>query len=363
MSVRCSTTAIRWARSTSSPTVHDRPPAAAPGLLLWSTGPAKELIELVELADDSGYSELWYTDIRFQHECYMGLALAARHSRRLLLGPGVSDPYSRHPAVVAMAMATLDELSQGRVQIGLGTGGSGLAEMGVRKDRPVRALREAIELIRAMFEGSPVDYTGELYRLQGTGLGFTPLRRDVPVFVATHSAQVLRLSGKLADGVLLANLARRPAIDTAIESLRDGERVAGRKPGSVAVHLRLETCIGDDEDRALEVMRRRFAARLCTTYPRWSYLEGLGVTPTEDTCRAAEAGDVDAVASGLSAEDVRATGLVGSAATVVEQLHSLLSPEVAKVTIRPLAAEGDTLASTVSSFIDDVWPVVRGVPR
>lgn len=336
---------------------------ASPGLLLWSTGDADELVELVELAEDVGYSELWYTDIRFQHECYMGLALAARHSTRLLLGPGVSDPYSRHPALIAMGMATLDELSGGRVQIGLGAGGSGLAAMGVPKERPVRAVREAIELIRAMFACSPIDYVGELYRLEGAGLGFTPVRTDVPIFVATHSAQMLRLSGRLADGVLLANLARRPAVDFAIATLRDGERDAGRKPGTVAVHLRLETCISDDEERAVEAMRRRFAARLCSTFPKWTYLRELGVEPTERAARAAEAGDVDAVAGELSADDVRATGLVGAAESVAAQLRGLLSPDVTKVTIRPLAAEGEPLSTTVRVFAADVWPAVREAAR
>lgn len=334
------------------------PNPSAPGLLLWSTIDARELIDLVEFADTSGYSELWYTDIRFQHECYMGLTLAARHSERLLLGPGVSDPYSRHPALIAMAMATLDQISGGRALIGLGTGGSGLAEMGVPKHRPVRALQEAIELIRAMLTGQPVDYVGELYRLQDTGLGFEPLRPVIPLFVATHSEQVLRLSGRLADGVLLANMARPAAVERAVGILRKAEHEAGRERGSVAVHLRLETCISTEEERALDAMRHRFATRLCRTFPRWDYLDELEVRPSGTARQAAQAGDVRGVAAELSAADVRATGLVGSARTVTEQVRRLLDGNVDKVTIRPLAAPGEHLLGTVGAFAEDVWPAV-----
>ena len=333
--------------------------AASPGLLLWSELPSRELIEMVELADALGYSEFWYTDIRFQHDCYVGLALAAAHSKRMLLGPGVSDPFSRHPAVIAMAVATLDELSGGRMQLGLGTGGTGLTEMGITKGRPVLALREAIELARAMFTGDPVDYHGELYELSGTGLGFKPVRPAIPIFVATHSPQTLALSGRLADGVLLANLNRREAVVHAAQVLRDAEAKAGRAPGTVAIHLRLEACISDDEDRAVEVLRQRFATRLTRSYPQWDYLDELGITASESMSEAAAARDVTAVAATVTDDDVRRTALVGSVESVVTQLKAVLTPEVAKITIRPLAFEGQALSETVRRFIEEVWPGLR----
>ena len=336
------------------------PPLAAPGLLLWPNMPSNEFAELVELADSIGYSELWNADIRFQRDCYLGLALAARHSRQLLIGPGVSDPYSRHPALIAMAMATLDEISGGRVQIGLGMGGSGLAEMGIIQHRPVRALREGIELIRAMLAEPVVDYEGELFRLHGSGLGFAPLRRAIPIFVATHSPQVLRLAGRIADGVLLATLARRTAIDRATSLLRRSEADGGRAHGSVAVHLRLETCISDDEERALDVVRRRFAMRLVNTYPRWQSLDDLGIEPTALAKRAAAARDVDAVAGELTERDVRSTALCGSVQTVIAQVREALTPEIAKVTIRPLALPKQAPTVTMVRFLQEVWPHIKG---
>jgi len=333
-------------------------PAAAnkPGLLLWSETPSRELAGLVELAEGLGYSELWYTDIRFQRDCYVGLALAAAHSDRILLGPGVSDPYSRHPALIAMAMATLDELSGGRVQLGLGTGGSGLAEMGVAKARPLTALREAIELIRAMLTGEPVAYRGELYQLSGAGLAFKPARPSIPIFIATHSPQTLALSGRLADGILLANLNRREAVEHATRIVRDAEAKAGREAGSVAVHLRLETCISDDEERAVAVLRRRFATRLTRSYPRWDYLEELGITASEAMTGAAAARDIAGVAATITDEHVRRTALVGSVESVVAQLQAVLTPQVARLTIRPMAIEGQEIAEIVTRFMQEVWP-------
>jgi 5,10-methylenetetrahydromethanopterin reductase len=333
----------------------------APGLLLWSDIPTKEFLELVELAEVLGYHELWYTDIRFYRDCYMGLALAAKHSQKLLLGPGVSEPYTRHPAQIAAAIATLDDLSDGRAQLGLGTGTDvGVTQLGIAHERPVRALREAIELIRAILGGDTVNYIGEMFRVDAGRLNFQTPRPGVPIYVATHSPQVLRLSGRMADGVLLANIGRRQALQQAVDILRAAEIASARPAGSVAIHLRLETCISEDEERAVDVMRNRFAARLVATYPRWDYLSELGVEPGEQMREAAAARDRAAVAACLTAADVRSSTLVGSASSVIKQLREVLIPEVTRVTIRPMAIPGDNLQSTVSVFARTVWPAVAG---
>lgn len=330
----------------------------APGLMLSDELAPHELIRLVELAEAVGYSEFWYTDQRFWRDCYMGLAIAAQHSRRLRLGPGVSDPFTRHPAGIAMAIATLDELSEGRAQLGLGVGGSGIAQMRLPRERPVRALREAIELIRMMLTGEVVRYDGELFHLDNGKLGFPPVRPAIPISVASHSPQVLRLCGRGADGVLLGNMANRAAIIEATQLVRDAEQSAHRPAGSVAINLRLEACIADDEGAALAAMKRRFGARLIASYPHWEYLERLGVDPSAALRDAAGAKAINAVVASLTDDDVRTTALVGSAATVANQLAALLTPDVARVTIRPYPCAGQGLAATIEAFMTQVWPVV-----
>ena len=79
----------------------------------------EELVGLARLCEDLGYRSFWYTDVRFGRECYVGLSAVASHTSRLRLGPGVSDPYTRHPAMTATAIATLDELSSGRAMLSI----------------------------------------------------------------------------------------------------------------------------------------------------------------------------------------------------------------------------------------------------
>lgn len=330
----------------------------APGILLWSDPSTDEFLRLVTLAEEIGYSELWYTDIRFETDAYVNLALAAQRTRRIKLGPGVSDPYTRHPVLIATAMATLDQVSDGRVQVGLGTGSS-LASIGLVQDRPVRALREAIELIRLVHSGEPVQYEGEIFKVTAGKLNFKPARPAIPIFVASHSRQVLKLSGRMADGVLLANMGRREAVDNAIAIIRQGEAEAGREQGSVAIHLRLEACISEDEQGALNAVRRRLATRMTNTFPRWDYLEELGIEKTQALQDAAAARKPEAVAGQLSDADVRSSTLAGSVEQVTGHLSLLMNPAVTKVTIRPLSFAGQELSSTIVQFINDVWPAVR----
>jgi alkanesulfonate monooxygenase SsuD/methylene tetrahydromethanopterin reductase-like flavin-dependent oxidoreductase (luciferase family) len=177
--------------------------------------------------------------------------------------------------------------------------------------------------------------------------------------VASHSRQTLKLCGRIADGVLLANMSRREAVENAIAIVREGEQEAGRPAGSVAVHLRLEACISDDERSALDAMRGRLATRLVNTYPKWDHLEELGIDATQSLKDAAAAKDSGAVAAQLSDADVRTSTLAGSVEQVTAHLQGVMTPDIAKVTIRPLTFKGQPLESTITRFIRDVWPAVE----
>jgi 5,10-methylenetetrahydromethanopterin reductase len=317
-----------------------------------------EFLRLVALSEDAGYSELWYTDIRFETDAYEFLALAAQNTKRLLLGPGVSDPYTRHPVMLASAIATLDQLSHGRAQVGIGSG-SQLDRLGMVQERPVRALREAIEILRVLLAGDAVDYEGEIFQARRGKLNFTLQRPSIPIFVASHSRQTLTLCGRIADGVLLANLGRREAVENALAHLHEGEREAGRPEGSVAVHLRLEACISDDEKSALDAMRGRLATRLTNSYPKWEYLDELGIEATQELKDAAATRNVAAVTAQLTDENVRSSTLAGSVEQVTAHLASVLTPGITKVTIRPLTYAAQPLDVTITKFIDEVWPAVE----
>src|SRR5437773_10509376 len=126
------------------------------GLLILPTYEPARLAVLAEVAEAAGYDDFWIADERFFREVYACLTLCALRTRRMRLGPCVTDPYSRHPALTAMAIATLDEIAGGRASLGLGAGVSGFRELGIDASRSAAAIREGVELIRRLLAGDTV---------------------------------------------------------------------------------------------------------------------------------------------------------------------------------------------------------------
>src|SRR5713226_7217670 len=159
-------------------------------LLILGNAPIERMLERVKLAEDNGYDTVWLADERFYREVYSCLTYFAQHTSRVKVGPCVTDPYARHPALTAMATATLDEISGGRAILGIGAGISGFAELGIERKKPPRAIREAIELIRALQGGDG-------------RRGCKPERADIPVCVASNGPIGQRMAGALADAVIM----------------------------------------------------------------------------------------------------------------------------------------------------------------
>jgi len=329
------------------------------GCLLNAEYPAVELVRLGQLAESLGYAQLWYTDVRLFRECFVGLTALAMSTRRIALGPGVADPYSRHPAVTASTMATFDELAGGRALLGLGVGGTGFRELGISTRLPVAALRETVDVVRRLLAGERVTVEGKVVALHEGRLQFTPVRKSMPIYFATHGAQVMRLAGEVADGVLLANTLVPSALEFYLEQLRAGRAKTGRTLDDLDVCLRPEICLDVDEGAARLVMRRRVAARLIAGYPHWEFLERLDVRLPDSFTAIAAAKDtsrLDEAAASLPDAALDRTVLAGRPERAAEQLAAILRPEVQSITIRPHALPGKDVGEVLRAFVDQVVP-------
>ena len=329
------------------------------GLLLFSDYTTAELVDHAVLAERLGYRDFWYTDVRFARDCYLGLAACAFHTSRIRLGTGVTDPYARHPALTAAAIATLDEMSDGRAVLGLGAGGTGMKELAIERKLPVAALRETIEMVRGLVKGERLTTEGKVVSIAGGKLTFAPRRSEIPVFIATHGAQVSRLAGQLADGVLIANTLVPSAFDFYVGQLDQGLAKAGRAADTLDIGLRVEACIADDDAAAFAVMRKRVATRVLSQYPHWEYLAELGLTmPEAFTALAIErpADMAERAAALFPEEAVPAMVLGGNADRVAEQLARALHPRITSVTLRPHALRGQVVGDVIRAFAEDVLP-------
>jgi 5,10-methylenetetrahydromethanopterin reductase len=208
------------------------------GVLLSAEYPMTELADLGKLSEDLGYTYFWYVDARYRPECYLGLAAVAAKTEKILLGTVVTDPFSRHPAITAVSIATLDEMSNGRAILGLGAGGATIKALGIDWKLPVAALRECVDVVKRLLKGEQVTHEGKVVQLRGGKLAFKPLRSEIPIYFATQGAQVSKLAGQVADGVLLANtVEEEPELYTLAEQKAPASEAAKLIPNEVVARL------------------------------------------------------------------------------------------------------------------------------
>jgi 5,10-methylenetetrahydromethanopterin reductase len=168
--------------------------------------------------------------------------------------------------MLAVAIASLDELSDGRAVLALGAGGSGFTQMHLERKHVNQALRETVEMVRALLSGDVVTFEGRLFQLTDAQLKFAT-RRDIPIFLATRSPMNLELAGEIADGALIATYVSKEQLKFAVERVRAGAEKAGRRPEDVKLISWVYTSISDDGKQAVENVRPFVTQALINTSP------------------------------------------------------------------------------------------------
>jgi 5,10-methylenetetrahydromethanopterin reductase len=342
------------------------------GLLLLGEHPPERLRNLVRFVEEHGFDHLWYADEKFYRDPYVSLTYVAQHTSRITLGTCVTDPYTRHPALTAMAMGTLAEFAAGRTVLGIGAGFSGLHAMGIAQDRPATALREAIELIRQLWAGGSVTYQGERVKFYGGELNFKP-QSEIPVLIATGGRRILRLAGEIADGVMLGDLASPRVIAPALAEVRRGAASAGRSLAGVQLISRANLIISEDPVEARRPMRPWIAIGLWHMHPRWDYY--LNYTPDwherlrpikefieRHGGKPRNVGDFNLIAQHadlISDDMVRDAALAGTVDDVVRQIVEIAGTGITHLTLYPVPVGGQTIEWVLETFVRDVAPAVQ----
>jgi 5,10-methylenetetrahydromethanopterin reductase len=335
------------------------------GLLLLPSRPASELVEIAVRAEALGYDDLWVADERFFREVYTVLGLVAARTSRIRLGPGVTDPYSRHPALTAMAIATLDEVSGGRALLGLGAGVSGFRELGIDAARSAVAIREAVELIRRLLAGHTVTVKGTAVRFEDGRLDFAPPRADVPIYVASQREAGCRVAGRVADGAIMQGCVAEPLLRFFRESVAEGARRAGRDPAAVELVARINVCIADDAGVARDVMRPTIVRSLAAQRPDFFTFRTAGLelpAPLrEEVLRLPYTHDpapLLKLAPLVPDAFVDAVTLAGSPSLVADGVVRLARGGIGQLMVYPLGPNGN-IGATLERFQTDVMPRVR----
>ncbi len=216
-----------------------------------------ETIKRIQLCDDLGFEEVW---IPYHVSGTRGLwsvaGAALQATKQITIGLGIAVPYLQDPIVCAQDSIALDEIGGGRFILGLGSALWVIQrELGIFDKKPIRYMREYIEILRALFNGEAAPEVQMIKYPKPAQLQYKPANPNIPVYLGPVNPQMLRLSGRIADGVKLGALCSPPYIRRSVGYLTEGMKKGNRDPSQFSVGGNVMVSINDDFDTARKAMR------------------------------------------------------------------------------------------------------------
>ncbi|MCC6313909.1 MAG: LLM class flavin-dependent oxidoreductase [Thermomicrobiales bacterium] len=324
--------------------------------------PVDEIVARARQAEAAGYDAFWVADERFFREPYQLLALAGAATRRIALGPCVADPFTRHPALTALAIATLDEATDGRAVLVYGAGKSGFQEMGIDRRRSATALREATLLVRTLLAEGHADVAGEIISFRDGRLNL-PVPRRPPIWIASEGPRTREMAGAVADAVMIGSAAAPIEIERAAAHIRTGAERVGRP--APPIHLRLDAAIADRPEPALDAMRPIALRHLLRHAPEPGFAERHDLDAATRTALQAVdyrsySRDADRVGqwAALVPDRLIAPFAWAGTAEQIAAAATAVAPFVAGVTVYPVPTAGQSWSEAATRLAATIGPAL-----
>jgi 5,10-methylenetetrahydromethanopterin reductase len=245
-------------------------------------------------------------------------------TKKIKLAPAPMSPYSRHPIISAMSIATMEEFAPGRVIASPGTGNAAaLKEAGIESPRPLKTMREYVEVLRRLLSGETVNFQGEIFHINGAKMGFAPGRR-IPMYVTAVRSRMLQLGGEIGDGVLLSAGCALGYIKRCVEDIQKGAGKAGKSRGDVDIAGFVTASVAETSREAIEASKM-FLAYIFRNVHHAENIR-LGGAPVDQEALAAAVAkrDWEAAKKYISDDVVHAHSVAGTAAECRKQLEAFI---------------------------------------
>jgi len=285
--------------------------------------PISHTVEVVQNAERLGFDSVWIADVQLSmKDCYVALALCAVNTSTIMLSTGVTNPVTRHPTTIANGFTALNEVSNGRAIIGIGTGWTGVYSIGL-KPAKIAYLEESIRNMKTLCEGGEVEGAdGQPYRM-------TTAAGKIPVFIAANQPRILQMCGRVADGVIMMGGANVEFTKWQMDHVRRGAEEVGRDINEIKFDLWANIGISDDRDQARDDVSHWVASQ-AETFHKWKYLPDFLLPFKEDFRRASESynrlehmSSHAGHKSSVSPEFTDYVALVGTADECLERIRAL----------------------------------------
>jgi 5,10-methylenetetrahydromethanopterin reductase len=229
------------------------------GLYLQDKHPIREGMEYVRYAEERGFDAVWQAESRLVRDAIVPMAAFAAVTDRIRIGSGVINNWTRNAAVVAATFSTLDDLAPGRVLCGIGAWWEPLAaKVGVERRKPLKAMREIVDVVRRLLAMETVTFSGEFVRVDDVEIDIVHGDRspkNVPIYIGATGDQMLELGGEIGDGVLMNYLVSPQYNHRALQHIEKGAKKAGKTLEEVDRPQLVVVSMDRDREKALDNAR------------------------------------------------------------------------------------------------------------
>jgi 5,10-methylenetetrahydromethanopterin reductase len=227
------------------------------GIGFNSDVPVHQMMTYAKLSENSGLESFWMHEHSFGRDALSYLISAAQTTKRIKLGVACLSPYTRHPVLLAMSMATLQEESGGRAILGIGTGfPMRLDSLGIRHDKPIGALKDTIEICRRIWSGESLSYKGSSFNLKNVKSIAPKPERKIPIYIAGWKKQMLTLTGRYADGYVAKGGESIKSLARLVDGIRTAAESTNRSLSEIRICAYLLTIVSTDKKTAQDQARK-----------------------------------------------------------------------------------------------------------
>ncbi len=321
--------------------------------------PLRRSIELYQYAEELGFDYAWVPDQQFYQDPFACLAAAALSTRRITLGLAVTNPFTRHPALIARGIGVVDELAEGRMILALGAANRKqvLEPLGLDTSRTAERLRETVSIVRRLLAGERVQHESRNFTLRGIQLSYRP-RADIPIWIGSRSPLVLELAGEVADGVLMEVLHTPTALDYALGRVAAGAAKAGRGLDALETTCWQPGQVLDDASQ-FTAEHRAFVAHMIGGTPD-AVLGHVGVRPEVVAAVKADyaVGGPEGAAHHITPTEIDQLTMIGTVEQIRAKLRQVQARGVNGVSW-VLLMPYDEIRETLRRLAEDVLPEFR----
>jgi alkanesulfonate monooxygenase SsuD/methylene tetrahydromethanopterin reductase-like flavin-dependent oxidoreductase (luciferase family) len=315
--------------------------------------PINDAMTAVREAERRGFESAWIVESSLTpgKDAISYLGALAVSTERIKLATGVINIFSRSATLIASTMATLDEMSKGRMILGIGTGHWVMSPYhSVEFHDPLNRMREYIAVNRQLTTGSDVNFPGKQVNIRKLKLNIRPYRQRIPIYVATVSEKLARIAGEIADGVLLV-LVTPTRLTELVKAAHEGAESVKRSTDSVDIACYLPTFFMGDHEKALAQARQTIAGYGRSKHYRRLY-RNMGYSKEADLLKEAwSTTGMENAMSQVPETMVRDLVLVGSREDCIKRVGEYRRSGANLIVVQPAYAPAD-LDSNVRPCID-----------